>query len=111
MKLELGVSGQVQGEVAININDEVFVRLTSYGKEVIKDSLKELGLVEDIQKSSFEMYTKTDQDGWTKLQLHVLMDLFGSVMHPGGLKGPVFEENLIRIGSIKMGFREQTSEE
>ena len=67
----------------VNINDDVLVRLTDYGRSVIPH-------VELI-------HMKTGADGWTKIQIHQLMRIFGP--HVCWSQQNVFERNEILIYS------------
>ncbi len=66
----------------VNINDDVSVRLTDYGRSIIPHV--EL------------MYMKTDTDGWTRIQIYHLMRIFGPNIWS---QKNVFERNEIKIHS------------
>lgn len=53
-----------------NINHYVRVKLTDYGKEILK-------------KNDLEFLHKPDEDGFSKWQLWVLMETFGKYTHLG----------------------------
>ena len=66
----------------VNINDDVSVRLTDYGRSTIPH---------------FElMYMKTDTDGWTRIPIHHFMRIFGP--HSWSQEN-IFEKNEIKIHS------------
>ena len=64
----------------VNINDDVSVRLTDYGRSVIPRV--------DL------MYMETGTDGWTRIQMHHFMRIFGPRSWD---QENIFEKNEIRI--------------
>lgn len=63
-----------------NINEYVYVKLTDYGKEILKERRKTLNEV--LISKGIEPFTndlvKTDKDGYTQFQLWELMSIFGN---------------------------------
>lgn len=69
----------------INLNDHVKVKLTDFGRGVLKDLyVTKLGIVD------YEI--KEDEEGYYHTQVHLLMNIFGEHLHQGG-KLP-FEMNI-----------------
>ncbi|MBL4755834.1 MAG: hypothetical protein JKY52_19850 [Flavobacteriales bacterium] len=65
-----------------NINECVFVQLTDAGREEIKRQHDELR--ETFPKLSPQAKKVEDKNGWSKWQLHCLMNTFGHMTHNGG---------------------------
>jgi Mn-dependent DtxR family transcriptional regulator len=79
-----------------NVNDYVYVRLTDEGKKVMADGLRKLGLREELITDIISGKEKETKDGWTRFQLHDLMNTFGHVMINGNPRLPF--ETRIRLG-------------
>ena len=80
----------------MNINDEVYVKLTDYGKAVHKASWnKYMGM------TNFQ-YKEPDVDacGFSKFPLWELMNIFGPCMYMGNTKIP-FKNNIIKFKGEK----------
>lgn len=74
--------------VSFNINDYVKVKLTPYGIRYYIDYHRKLG-IEEIKPP------EPDQDGYSKFQLHNLMNIYGSEMYLSNEL--VFEMNILII--------------
>jgi hypothetical protein len=61
--------------MSFNTNDYVLIRLTDFGRKIIKDRITEFPL----NKSPEE-----DKDGWSGWQLHQVMNFFGEYLVAGG---------------------------
>lgn len=79
-------------DVIINFNDEVKVKLTEVGIEIMQEQRRELN--SHIQGNGGiglgELELKTDDDGYTRFQLWDLMNRFGQHMrigHPEPFEG------------------------
>lgn len=65
-------------KVNININDNVKLRLTEYGRTIHKDHFSgRLG------SNAYEQYYCPDDDGYVTMQLWEVMQVFGSHLHLG----------------------------
>jgi hypothetical protein len=71
----------------MNINDEVWVKLTKAGKETYK---KHFG-----QSRLKPLPLKETLDGWSKFQMWELMNYFGNECYNGSL--PQFEKGILRF--------------
>lgn len=80
--------------VEFNINDFVWVRLTDVGREIYRKKFAAVGM--DMYGEVIIHYTppKEDGEGWSRWQLHHLMETFGEHVH---LTGPLSFETDIRI--------------
>jgi len=74
--------------VQLNINDYVKVKLTEGGYEVFNDYYNNLNLDPDD-------YLFIDDDGWLKIQLWTMMNIFGSSCYTGCFQ--LFEGNIVKI--------------
>jgi len=82
----------------ININDYVKIKLTDYGKEVLKETKEEF--LTSFNKryntkhtvDSFFEKIEYDKEGYTKFQLWHLMEIFGDYMYNGA--DNVFDLNI-----------------
>lgn len=79
------------GEICFNVNDYVFVRLKERGRKELKRQHDELDKVVGGTLGDYKSYTE-DKDGWSKWQLHSLMNYFGHIMTIGF--DPPFEPNI-----------------
>jgi len=67
----------------LNINDVVHVQLTDAGRQELKRQYNEL-------RETFPYLSQNDnrlvedEQGWSKWQVHSLMNIFGHMMHNGG---------------------------
>ncbi|WP_339194295.1 hypothetical protein MKY95_21085 [Paenibacillus sp. FSL P4-0176] len=82
----------IRVDVIINFNDEVKVKLTEVGIEIMQEQRRELN--SHIQGNGGiglgELELKTDDDGYTRFQLWDLMNRFGQHMrigHPEPFEG------------------------
>lgn len=67
--------------VAVNLNDWVRVRLTDYGREVIREQNREW-----TKKTGHEFTgPEEDDDGWTRWQLWSLIERFAGHVTMGGV--------------------------
>ncbi|WP_053983410.1 hypothetical protein [Niameybacter massiliensis] len=71
--------------IEVNMNDEVKVKLTEFGREVLNFRHKEIGLK--------GVSIKEDEDGYYTTQLHDLMYTFGKYMYMGNNNIP-FDLNI-----------------
>lgn len=78
-----------------NINDDVFVKLTDFGREELKRQHEKLysSIPSPLRTDKFEL-PKEDAEGWSKWSMWVLMNAFGPLLHNGG-KVPFETEILI----------------
>ena len=61
-----------------NINDEIKVKLTAHGKEILnKDAAKTLNALRGINLPGYAPY-RVDKDGYIEFQLWDFMRIFGS---------------------------------
>ena len=78
-----------------NINQYVWVKLTPYGRECLRKNYDELAShFKDGLPWKFEL-PKEDADGWSKWQMHDLMDSLGKYV---GMGRPLPFETNIKIG-------------
>ena len=68
----------------LNLNDNIKVKLTDYGKEIFYHRYD--WLVDNKTGKSIIMpqFPKVDSDGYTKFQLHEFMHTYGNFMIVGG---------------------------
>ncbi|MCK9293422.1 hypothetical protein M0P25_05075 [archaeon] len=68
-------------KIPFNINDYVYIKLTDYGKEKLKENFeKEISYLPEKQKEKIREHFKIheeDKDGWSKWQLWDLMNKLG----------------------------------
>ena len=76
-----------------NINNNVKVKLTDFGRKILQDQHDELYNRIQIKKPEFNP-PKEDKDGWSNWQLWVLMERFGEYIHIGVSNAP-FETTII----------------
>ena len=76
-----------------NINDTVYVKLTNFGKQILKDQHDELNKFGKEVLGEFKPLAE-DADGWSKWQLWILMERFGSKFNIGG---PLPFETTIKV--------------
>lgn len=82
-------------EVKINLNDEVKVKLTDFGMQILKQRHDELNnMIKASGGRGTEFVLRIDEDGYYKTQLHNLMYIFGEYTSIGA-KGLPFETNMI----------------
>lgn len=69
----------------VNINEEVKVKLTPFGIQVLKEQRDELNerIIGRGGKAIKDYAPSVDKDGYTKFQLWDLMNRFGDLMHLG----------------------------
>ena len=71
-----------------NISDDVKVKLTDYGRRVLKEAHNELINKYNISKDSpvYEYIPpEEDNEGWSRWQLWHLMEKFGDVIYLGAV--------------------------
>lgn len=66
--------------IDFNVNDYVHVKLTEVGIDELKRQHAELK--EAFPKLGDFTLPKTDEDGWSKWQMHDLMNRFGGLCRP-----------------------------
>jgi|GEM_PF-1109703 len=96
-------------KASVNVNDHVWVRLTTFGEQVLR---------EDVEEAYRNMVNKTERDknvdsaisklyettqGWTRFHLHDLMRIFGKTMYMGSTD-QVIEENIISLTAMPYDF-------
>ena len=64
-------------QINFNINDYVYVKLTPYGKEILDKDSEDLARYWNKPRDFFKRNIKEDEDGYSKWQLHNLMESFG----------------------------------
>lgn len=66
-----------------NVNNYVRVRLTSYGKEILRKQFDEM---HEKFPSAFREFAlpKEDSEGWSEWQMWYLMEKFGDYIRLGG---------------------------
>jgi len=66
-----------------NVNDSVRVRLTDYGKEILR---KEFDVMHESFPMAFKEFAlpKEDSEGWSSWQMWSLMETFGKYIRLGG---------------------------
>lgn len=80
--------------IDFNINNYVFVRLTDYGRECLRKNYDELAShFKGGLPWKFDL-PKEDADGWSKWQMHALMDALGKYV---GIAKEIPFETTIRI--------------
>jgi hypothetical protein len=72
---------QEKPEAVKNFNDQVWVKVTAEGKRIREGYFKQLG----IEAPPLEQ----DSEGWTKMQLHEVANLFGREMYTGNPRLPI----------------------
>lgn len=80
----------------ININDYIKVKLTDKGKDIYYDYYVNYYQEEDYIYKNTACEAKVDINGYTKMQLHEFMQIFGNRI-PFGYND-IFENNNIIIG-------------
>lgn len=58
-----------------NLNNYIKVKLTEYGRVIYRNSFVKLGLPEPK--------IRVDEDGYTRFQMHVFINVFGEYIHIG----------------------------
>jgi hypothetical protein len=79
-------------QVDFNINHYVYVRLTPHGKECLRKNYNELASFFPDGLSWEFTLPKEDKDGWSKWQMHDLMDSLGRYVGIG--RQEPFETNI-----------------
>lgn len=74
-----------------NINDTIGIKITELGKKHWEEDFKKYAPDGYTFETHFNQYTKY---GWTFLQMHVVMELFGAY---GGMGMPSMFETNIKI--------------
>jgi hypothetical protein len=69
--------------VDFNINDYVHVRLTAHGRECLRKNYDELASFYGGKLSWKFKLPKEDAEGWSKWQMHDLMDQLGKYVGMG----------------------------
>ena len=77
--------------IDFNLNGYIWIQLTDDGRKALEQQYKKLGLRAYTPKEE-------DEDGWSKWQMHDLMNHFGEMMYPR--LDPPFKPN-IRIETEK----------
>ena len=67
----------------INLNNNVKVKLTQYGKEILKHNHQELSNKLTYQLGSYKEPTE-DSEGYVQMQLWVVMSTFGPYLSMSG---------------------------
>lgn len=68
-------------KVEINLNDTCYIKLTDYGRKILKEKYEEFNRDHgDIYKYNPK---NEDSEGWSKWQLWDIMTVFGNVMYNG----------------------------
>lgn len=65
--------------VEFNINDYVYVKLTDAGRMEIRRQAEELEDYWKKPRGTFSNHKEEDADGWSKWQMHELMNTFGGM--------------------------------
>jgi hypothetical protein len=76
-------------DVTINVNDYVWVRLTSFGEVWLRRDLKDMMAHEEVDEHIENNFKP--KDGWTRFRLYELINIFGS---------PVFGETVFEDNEI-----------
>jgi len=71
--------------ITINVNDNVWVKLTPAGEALWAEYWKATEPA-DVPKSIRK--SQTEADGWIRFQLHELMQIFGKAMYNGNMHLP-----------------------
>lgn len=80
---------------AVNLNDYVWVILLHDAEDVMRSYYRKLGL--DPMK-----HTRPSENGWTRFQLHELMEMFGPEMIAGTTRR-MFLNNVLRLEPVVAG--------
>lgn len=81
--------------VEFNVNDFVKVKLTEHGLRMLQKQHVDLfSCHPTIMRAPIWQPPAIDAEGYSKFQLHVLMDLFGRQMQMGSSQLP-FETNIL----------------
>ena len=67
--------GMSKNFIEFNVNNYVWIRLTPFGKEIVKKWKEEIPL---------RVIPEEDEDGWAQWQLWELMNTFGEYLYNGG---------------------------
>ena len=70
-------------DVKFNINNDVKVRLTQMGKDIFYHQYDELNKIYGRIVCE-PHYPRVDKDGYSRFQLHKLMEMYGQHLHNGG---------------------------
>lgn len=81
-----------------NINGYVYVKLTDAGRKEIRRRTEELEDYYNKPRGTFSDHKEEDADGWSKWQMHELMNTFGE-MTTVGSELPF--ETTIRLEAVK----------
>jgi hypothetical protein len=78
-----------------NLNDNVLIKLTDRGRQVLKEQHEQFNLDFPSMPDDYKKYRplKEDINGYSKWQLWVLMEKFGTHIHIG--MDPLFETEII----------------
>lgn len=71
-------------DLKFNINNQVKVRLTNFGKEIIRDTNDKMSR---LLGEKVALY-KVDEEGYTTFQMYQLMNIFGQYMNVGIVEVP-----------------------
>lgn len=81
--MQVTLSKLVNNYKEFNINEYVYVKLTDYGKEILRERRERFNEV--LISKGIEPFTtdfiKVDEDGFTQFQLWELMNIFGNFMN------------------------------
>lgn len=81
-------------EASSNLNDFVWVRLTAEGKSQLGHYYAEGSQLADADVINNIVSYHEVEEGWSKFQLHELMNIFGSRLYNGATE-QMFEQNMI----------------
>ncbi len=78
-----------------NINDPVWLKLTSYGQTVLRDWIENIPVPSSWTSADREVVIKMHDagEGWSEFQIWELMQIFGPKMDHGAEQ--MFEDNAI----------------
>jgi len=84
--------------VEFNINDYVYVKLTAAGKQEFRRQVEELEDYWKKPRGALSNHKEEDADGWSKWQMHELMNTFGEMTTIGN---ELPFETTIRLEAVK----------
>lgn len=81
--MQVILSKLVNNYTEFNINQNVCVKLTDFGKEILQRRREVFNdfLISRGEKPLYTDVIETDKDGYTKLQLWEVMNIFGSYIN------------------------------
>lgn len=68
----------------VNLNDDIKVKLTDFGKEIFYKKLDEFD-----KRLVSSALLEEDENGWTKFQLWEFMNIYGKYLYNGATKLPI----------------------